>query len=134
MKSALITFEYDETQPTLCKTFGTRSKRLAEIAGSILSNDQYKTLTSGVVAELEGGKITGGELLALATVAVAKLQEDFKRDMLMRKVFAELLKNGGPPGMKGFALNVDELPEEVREFFKKLEEGRGSEPEEKKED
>mgnify|MGYP000858115854 CR=1 FL=1 len=120
MKSALITFDFDENKESLCETFGTTADRISSIAGGILTNPDYKTITKGVVSELEAGNITGGELLALASVAVSKLQEEFRRDMIMKKVMSELIKHG-PSGFGAKVFKEEDLPEEVRKFLKKLE-------------
>lgn len=93
------TFQYDEQQTKLPETFGTSAKKLAIITREILTNDEYKTLTSGVVGEMDKGNITTADLMAMATCFVGSVQRDHAAQALEKCG----LLGAGPRRKKGLA-------------------------------
>lgn len=89
--TALITYDYDENQESIFETFGTTAARMAQVTSNILTHKEYKTITQGLITELQKGNITGGELLGLAASHISQMQH---RVGAMRGLFSRMMGEG----------------------------------------
>lgn len=104
----LLVVEYDEEQKDLLSTFGTSAEEMKDVVNIFLNkvnkpDNAEETFTQTLMQLVDSGKISGGMLLAMATLNIMSVISQKQAQSMLGTLLKDMLSN---PDMKK-ALGLD---------------------------